>query len=328
MKALKIDAFTIALLAAVAVAFLAPGLGADGGPLQIGLITDIGVALIFFIHGAALSTDQLKTGMTNWRLQAFIHIATFVMFPLAGLALYFGAGGAIDADVRLGFFYLCAISSTISSSVALTGLARGNVPAAVLAATVSGLAGMALTPLLLGLVTITGEVSLPLLPAVTGILIKLFAPFLIGHALGRWLRPVITAHKPIFSWIDRGVIVLIVYGAFCNSAADGLWSQYGPGVLVLVLALAAGLLALAMAGAVLAARALGFSREDEVAALFCGTQKSLANGAPIAKIIFGASPALGMIMLPLMLYHQLQLIVGGMLARRYAGLASAPGAAV
>lgn len=315
---MKIDPFMIGMLVAVGLAFLAPGLGADGGPLQIGLITDIGVALIFFMHGAALSFTQLKTGMTNWRVQLFVHVSTFVMFPLIGAAVYFGADGAIDADVRLGFFYLCALSSTISSSVALTSLARGNVPAAILAATSSGLLGMVLTPLLLGLVTVTGDVSLPLLPAVRGILIQLFIPFAVGHALGFWLRPIIRKHKPVLGWFDRGVIVLIVYGAFCNSAAEGMWSDYGPGVLVLVTLMITVLLAVVLLATTVAARTFGFSREDEVAAVFCGSKKSLANGAPIAKIIFGASPALGMIMLPLMLYHQLQLIVCGVMARRYA----------
>jgi sodium/bile acid cotransporter 7 len=320
---MKLDGFLIAMLAAVSLAFLAPGLGAAHGPLHMALVTDVGIALVFFLHGANLAPSALKAGAANWRLHLFVHASTFVLFPLLGFAVFAGGRGLLGPDVRLGVFYLCALSSTISSSVAMTSLGKGNVPGAVFDATLSGLLGMGLTPILVGWVTATSGHPLPVLPAVWDVVIKLLAPFAAGQAL----RPVVGAwvhrHKPWVTKADRGVIVLIVYAAFSESTAAGLWSHYSPLVILQVLVLVAVLLAIVLTGTTLGARALGFSREDEVAAVFCGSKKSLANGAPIAKILFGASPSLGMIMLPLMLYHQLQLIVCSVLARRYAARAEA-----
>ena len=320
---MKLDPFLIGMLAAVGLAFAAPALGADHGPLHMGLVTDLGVGLVFFLHGAALSPSALKSGAANWRLHVFVHASTYVLFPLLGLAVFFGGGGLLAPEIRLGFFYLCALSSTISSSVAMTSLAKGNVPGAVFDATLSGLLGMVLTPLLLGLVSVAGAGRLPLLPALAGIGLKLLAPFAAGQALRVLIAPWLARHKSLVNRADRGVILLIVYGAFCNSAAGGLWARYGYAVVVEILLLVAALLATVLTATTLASRALGFSRADEVAAVFCGSKKSLANGAPMAKVLFGASPTLGMIVLPLMLYHQLQLIVCGVLARRYAARAEA-----
>lgn len=317
-RVFKLDPFITGMAIAIVLAALAPAIGADGGPLRLNLVTDIGIGLIFFLHGAKLSTKALRAGLANWRLQLLVHASTFMLFPLMGTAIYFGLGGVLGPELALGFFYLCAVCTTISSSVALTAMAGGNVAAAVLAATASGLLGMAVTPLLIGLVSAAGGVDLPLGPAVRNILIQLLLPFIAGHLLAFAVRPVLDRYKPVVSWVDRGVILLIVYSAFCNLFAEGLWRQQAPAALLLTVGLISVLLAVALAAMMLGARAFGFSREDEIAIVFCGSNKSLANGAPIAKILFNGSPALGVIMLPLILYHQLQLIVCAALARRYA----------
>lgn len=321
----RLDPFMVWMGVAIAAAALAPFIGADGGPLRLNIVTDIGIAVVFFLHGAKLSTTALRAGLANWRLQVLVHASTFVLFPLLGAAVYFGLGGVLSPELALGFFYLCAVCTTISSSVAMTAMAGGNVAAAVLAATGSGLLGMALTPLLIGLVSATGGVDLPLGPAIRNIVIQLLVPFIAGHLLAFALRAFLLRHKAIVSWVDRGVIVLIVYGAFCNLFADGLWRQQAPGDLLLTLVLISVLLAIGIGAMILASRAMGFSREDEIAIVFCGSNKSLANGAPIARILFGGSPALGVIMLPLILYHQLQLIVCAVMARRYAARIAADG---
>jgi sodium/bile acid cotransporter 7 len=314
----KIDGFLVAILAAVGLAFAAPGLGADGGPLHLDVVTTIGIGIVFFLHGAALSPEAVKAGAANWRLHLFVQSSTYILFPLIGFAVFLLGRDVLAYEVRLGFFYLCAISSTISSSVAMTALGRGNVPGAIFDATLSGLIGMVLTPFLMSLVIAAGAGHLPLLPAIGAVFVKLLLPFAAGQALRSLIAPAIARNKGWISKVDRGVIVLIVYGAFCNSAVAGLWSRYDPLLIAGVVAMVAALLAIVLTVTTLGARALGFSREDEVAAVFCGSKKSLANGAPIASVLFGSSPAMGMIMLPLLLYHQLQLIVCAVLARRYA----------
>jgi sodium/bile acid cotransporter 7 len=318
----RLDPFFIAMLAAIALAAIAPELGARGGTLHLDLVTQIGVALVFFLHGAALSRAALKMGAANWRLHLLVQSTTFILFPVLGAALYLAARPFAPAEVLLGLFYLCALSSTISSSVAMTAMARGDVAGAVFNATLSGLLGMVLTPTLIGLVT-AGTQAVPWLTSLGDIALKLFVPFALGHLVRPLIGSFIDSRKAFLSNLDRSVIVLIVYGAFCDSILADMWSRYSPGVLIAVFGAVALLLVVALAFTRSAARRLSLSTEQEVAALFCGSQKSLANGAPMAKILFGSHPALAMIMLPLLMYHQLQLIVCFALARRYAARAVA-----
>lgn len=315
---MKVDGFLVAMVAAVALAVAAPWVGASGGPLHLDLVTKFGIALVFFMHGAALAPAALRAGAANWRLHLLVHGSTFILFPALGLAIFVLSGTALAHEVRVGIFYLCALPSTISSSVAMTSLGRGNVPGAIFNATLSGLLGMVLTPLLVALVVGTGAAHLPLLPAILDVAKTLLLPFAIGQLARPWVGGFIVRNKRWTTRLDRSVILLIVYGAFCQSTADGLWRHYDVGTILTIGAIVLLLLAIALTATAAAARLLGFSREDEVAAVFCGSKKSLANGAPIAAILFGQSSALGIILLPLMLYHQAQLFVCSILARRYA----------
>lgn len=322
---MKIDGFLLAMLGAIFLAFVAPELGAPGGPLNMGLVTTLGIGFVFFLHGANLSRDALKAGAANWRIHAAVQGSTFLLFPLIGFAIFFGLPLLLTYEVRLGLFFLCALPSTISSSVAMTSLARGNVPAAVFDASLSGIIGMIVTPMLIATVVAVGGTSFPVLPAILDIALTLLLPFAIGQAMRPLIAAWLVANKRIINLLDRGVIVLIVYSAFCESTASGLWRQYSPWVIAEIALFAAALLALVLWLTAALARAWGFSLPDEVTTVFCGSKKSLANGAPIAKILFAGSPALGMIMLPVILYHQMQLIVCSILARRYAARATTPG---
>ncbi len=318
MSAVKADGFLISMLGAVVLACLFPLAGSSHGPLQLGRVTQLGIGLVFFLHGTELSTSALRAGAANWRLHLFVQLSTYVLFPLLGLLLFFGARQVLSPEVRLGMFFLCALPSTISSSIAMTSIGRGNVAGAVFDATLSGLIGMVLTPVLVGLVSATEMRPLPILPAIEDVTVKLVLPF----AAGQMLRPLL--HAALHRWqrllrhADQGVIVLIVYVAFCDSVLAGIWSHYGPLVLLQILVLASLLLALVLTLTRLGARWLRLSHADEVAAVFCGSKKSLASGAPIAQVLFGGGASLGLLMLPLLVYHQLQLVVCGILARRYA----------
>jgi sodium/bile acid cotransporter 7 len=314
-----IDGFVLVMLSAIGIALLAPEFGASQGPLHLGIVTTLGVALVFFLHGAALTPQKLVAGARNWRLHTFVQSFTYIVFPIVGALLMLSLRNTLPHDLLLGVFFLCALPSTVSSSVAMTSMARGNVPGAIFNATVSGLIGMLVTPLLIGLViSASGTGAMPLGKALTGVALQLLLPFALGQAfrplIGSWLA----RRKPITNKIDRGVIVLIVYSSFCDATAAGLWHQYGWTTIGSVMLISAILLFVILGTTTFVARRFGFSREDEVTAVFCGSKKSLANGIPMAKILFAGHPALGLLVLPLMVYHQLQLIVCSVIAARYA----------
>ncbi|MEL6415257.1 MAG: bile acid:sodium symporter family protein, partial [Pseudomonadota bacterium] len=302
---------------------LLPGLGASDGPLRLGLVTKFGIAFVFFLHGANLAPENLVAGVKNWKVHALIQATTFVMFPILGLAIYFGLAPVLPESSRLGFFFLAALPSTISSSVAMTVLGKGNVPAAVFNATLSGLLGLLLTPVMISIVTATASVQFSLLDAIINIAMTLLAPFVIGQIARPVIKAFLAKNKPVISWIDRSVILLIVFTSFATSTAGGIWSRFTGLEITATLALVLILLGVAFSFTVFTARRLNLSREDEVAAVFCGSTKSLANGAPIAQILFAGSPVLGVILLPLMLYHQLQLVGCALMAQRYAQRAEA-----
>lgn len=315
---MKFDGFILAMLTAVVLAIAAPELGASEGPLRLSVVTGLGISLVFFLHGAALAPQALRAGAANWKLHLLIHCSTFVLFPVLGVAIFAAGTDVLPSEARLGIFFLCALSSTISSSVAMTAVARGNVAGAVFNATLSGLIGMIITPFLVGLMTTGTSTHIPLGPAVLDIALKLLAPFLAGQIARPLIGPAIARRKAWVTKLDRSVIVLIVYNAFCNSILADVWSRYDPLLILGIALVASALVGGVIASITFAARAFRFSREDEAAAVFCGATKSLANGAPIASVLFAGHPALAMILLPLMVYHQLQLIACSMLARRYA----------
>jgi sodium/bile acid cotransporter 7 len=285
--------------------------------LQPELLTKAGVALIFFLHGLTLSFAALRLGAMNWRLHALIQGCTFILFPLIGLGLHAVLAGRAAPELILGIFFLCALPSTVSSSIAMTAAARGNVAGAVFNATLSSLIGIVATPLWVALVMKTTGETRPLLPVILDLVKWLVLPLALGQALRPWIGAWAMRHRPRIALVDRLTILLLVYTSFCDSFQQGVWSRNGLGQLLGVLALSAALFATVLGVTSWLARALGFSREDRIAAIFCGSKKTLASGVPMAKLMFGAHPAMGVILLPIMVYHQLQLIVGGLLAQRW-----------
>jgi sodium/bile acid cotransporter 7 len=316
------DWFLLGMAGAVGLAWLFPGPGGKGGSLHPELVNKLGVALIFFLHGLTLSFQALAAGTRKWRLHLLVQGSTFVLFPLLGLLLLLGAGNRLAADLRTGLFFLCALPSTVSSSVALTAAARGNVAGAVFNATLSSLLGVVLTPLWLSLVLGASGQSLPLGSVVLDLCCWLVLPLVSGQlarpVLGAWA----SAHKAQINVVDRLTILLLVYTSFCDSVLGGVWQS---GAVPLAVSGMASLVLLVVALGLtwLAGRLLGFERADRIAALFCGSKKTLASGVPMARLIFGAAPGLAVILLPIMIYHPLQLLVGGWLAGRLAQVPAA-----
>lgn len=313
----KFDWFMTGMVVVTLLAWLFPGPGATGGWMHPEVLTKSGVALIFFLHGAALSFVALKAGALNWRLHVLVQLSTFLFFPLLGFAVIKVLDGHISAGLSLGFFYLCALPSTVSSSVAFTAAARGNVGGAVFNATLSSLLGVVLTPLWIGAVLQTTGQTIALGPVMLDLLRWLVLPLAFGQLLRPWIGEWLKKHKPRIGGVDRVTILVLVYTSFCESFQRGLWSGHGVGNLVWVVAVSAVIFTLAMLVTNGGARALGFNREDRITAIFCGSKKTLASGVPMAKLIFGAHPAIGLILLPIMVYHQLQLLVCAVLAERW-----------
>jgi sodium/bile acid cotransporter 7 len=309
------ERLTCLLIATIAIATLLPAHG-KGIPI-FGWITNIAVALLFFLHGARLSREAVVAGLTHWRLHLTIFSATFVMFPILGVLLKPVLEPLVTPQFYLGVLFLCCLPSTVQSSIAFTSIARGNVPAAVCSASASSLLGIFLTPLLTGMV-FSGASSAPIsFGAVETIMVQLLLPFVLGQVLRPWVGHWVHKRKALLKWVDQGSILLVVYTAFSEAVNEGLWRNTAVLSLVGLLVCCAVILALAMAGASLMGKAFGFNVPDRITLLFCGSKKSLATGVPMAQVIF-AGQAVGAIVLPLMLFHQIQLMVCAMLAARFA----------
>ncbi|WP_440225469.1 bile acid:sodium symporter family protein [Dokdonella sp. MW10] len=316
-----LDPFTLALVATVVLAAVLPCRGAVAEAFD--LATTAGIALLFFLHGARLSREAIVAGIVHWRLHLAVFASTFVAFPLFGLALKPVAPWLLTPELFTGVLFLCALPSTVQSSIAFTSIARGNVPAAVCSASLSNLLGVFLTPVLVSILLAThGDTGSPL-DAIGKIALQLFAPFVAGHLARPWVGGWVERRRTLLSYTDRGTVLLVVYVAFSASVVEGLWQHVPLPALAAVAGVVIVLLAVALAMTMWGSRALGFSREDEIAIVFCGSKKSLASGVPIAKILFAGHPALGMVLLPVMLFHQVQLMACALLAQRYARRAQA-----
>ena len=309
------DRFTCALLCTVLLASVLPCRGAAAQ--VFGVLTDVAIALLFFLHGAKLSRTAVVAGLTNWRLHLTVLASTFVLFPLLGFLLRPVLSPLVTPDLYLGVLFLCMLPSTVQSSIAFTSIARGNVSAAVCAASASSLLGILITPLLTGLVLQAHGQGAMSWRSVGEIVLQLFVPFVAGQTAQRWIGGWVQRHRPLVGLVDQGSILLVVFTAFSAAVLQGLWKQLPLSVLGGLLIVNAVLLACALLVTRYGSRVLGFDREDEITIVFCGSKKSLASGVPMANVLFPAH-AIGMIVLPLMLFHQMQLMTCAVLARRYA----------
>jgi solute carrier family 10 (sodium/bile acid cotransporter), member 7 len=313
LKMLVPDSFILVLVATVGLASVLPcqGWAADG----FHLLTGLAITLLFFLHGARLPREVVVAGVLHWRLHLTIFACTFLLFPLIGLAIRPLLAGILPPDMVTGVLFLCVLPSTVQSAIALTSLAGGNVAAAMCSASISSLLGMVLTPLLAGgFLKASGHVSAE---GLSMIVMQLLLPFLLGQALHRRIGGWAQKHKKVLGLTDRGAILLMVYTVFSKASLDGVWAAVGPLDFGILAGICLALLGIVLVVSSIAARALGFSREDQIAIMFCGSKKSMVTGVPMANVIF-AGHALGLIILPLMLFHQIQLIVCAMLAGRFA----------
>ena len=309
------DNFTLALVTVVIIASLLPASGQVA--VGFGWLTNIAIALLFFLHGAKLSRESIIAGAGHWRLHLLVFGLTFVAFPLIGLALKPVLSPLIGKDLYMGVLYLCALPATVQSAIAFTSLARGNIPAAICSAAASSLFGIFLTPLLVTLLlNVHGEGS-STVDAIVKISVQLLLPFVAGQIMRRWIGTWVGRNKNWLKFVDQGSILLVVYGAFSEAVNEGIWHKiplWDLGGLVVVCCVLLGLVLLV---STLLGKLFGFTIEDRITILFCGSKKSLATGVPMAQVLFAGS-TIGVLILPLMLFHQIQLMVCAVLAQRYA----------
>lgn len=313
-----IDTFLLLLFLAAALSALVPDLGKSGGVVHLDLYTNYGVSVVFLLYGLTLSWERLRAGMLNWRLHLLVLAGTFVIYPLLVWGAGAAAGSLVGADVKLGFFYIAASPSTISSSVAMTSIARGNVAGAIFNASLSGLVGVFATPLWVNWYLAQTGQALDLGHVIFKIALLVLAPIVIGQLLRPLLATWIARQTLLVKVLDRGTVLVIVLNSFSDSVAEGVWAGHSDSVIALIGALCLVFFFTLMGILRAICRLLGFSRADMIAGVFCGTKKSLASGVPLAKVMFGSSPALGMIILPFVLYHLLQLVAASVIARRWA----------
>ncbi|WP_263143706.1 bile acid:sodium symporter family protein [Pseudomonas sp. RIT-PI-AD] len=315
------DNFTLILVGVVLLASLLPCSGAVA--VGFGWVTNFAIGLLFFLHGAKLSREAIIAGATHWRLHLVIFACTFVLFPLLGLALKPLLSPWVTPELYTGILYLCALPATVQSAIAFTSLARGNIPAAICSASASSLFGIFLTPLLVALLLDAHGQGGSMLDAMLKIVLQLLAPFIAGQLLRRWIGAWVARNKHWLRYVDQGSILLVVYTAFSAAVIEGLWSEVPLPALFALLCSCVLILALALFATTWFARVLGFAKEDEITLVFCGSKKSLASGVPMAQVLF-AGGSIGAVILPLMLFHQIQLMVCAVLAQRYARRAPDP----
>jgi solute carrier family 10 (sodium/bile acid cotransporter), member 7 len=308
-----IDRFLAAILLTVAFAAVMPARGEAAA--AVGWLADAAIVLLFFMHGAKLSPQEALVGARHWRLHVTVFLSTFALFPLLGISARFLAPGFLPGPLWAGVILLTALPSTVQASIVFTSVAGGNVPAAMCSATASSLLGVFLTPLIAGFLLASHGLDISA-RSVLGIMVQLLLPFVAGQLLRPWIGAYLTCHPRALKSVDYGSVLILVYAAFSHGVVDGIWHQIDAGDLFKVAFVDIALLVSVMAILIFASRQLGFSRADEIAIVFCGSKKSLVNGVPIASLLFAGH--VGLLVIPLMLFHQMQLMVCASLARHYA----------
>ena len=312
LKLLALDRFTILLFVMVILASILP---VSGHAAEIfSVITTAAIAVLFFLHGAKLSREAVMQGLTHWKLHGLVFAITFAVFPILGLLAKPILVPVLGQELYWGFLFMCFLPSTVQSSIAFTSVARGNVAAAVCSASFSNIIGMFITPIMVAFF-ILGQTSHGFDPtsSIIQITLLLLVPFILGQILRPYVFPHMQKRPKIVKVFDQGSILMVVYGAFSSAVVAGLWSQISMSTLMLLILACSVLLTLIMLLSLYIPKWLGFNAADQKTIFFCGSKKTLASGVPMAQILFIGQP-IGMIVLPIMIFHQIQLMVCGVIA--------------
>lgn len=318
--ALKVglDWFILAIITMIILASVWSTPGIQKGLFSLKSIAGYGVSLIFFFYGLRLSPQKLREGLSNWRLHSVIQLSTFVLFPVLLLLLkrFFGSNG--NELFWLGAFYVAALPSTVSSSVVMVSIAGGNIPAAIFNASISALIGVFITPLWMGILLATSAQGFDLTDVIIKLIIQVLVPVTLGIILNHRFGAFADKHRKKMRYFDQSVILLIIYTAFCESFAKHMFSEHGVSD-ILILGLCMIALFFFVYGIIsIISKFMHFNREDKITAVFCGSKKSLVHGTVMSKVLFPNAAAAGIILLPLMMYHALQLMAASIIAQSMA----------
>lgn len=315
LKLLALDRFTILLFIMVILASFVPVSGQAAEVFSS--ITTIAIAILFFLHGAKLSREAVVEGLMHWKLHTLVFAFTFALFPIIGLLAKPILVPLLGQELYWGFLFMCFLPSTVQSSIAFTSVAQGNVAGAVCSASFSNIVGMFITPVLVAFF-ILGQSQHGFDPtsSIMQITLLLLVPFILGQILRPWVFPQMKKMPEIVKFFDQGSILMVVYGAFSSAVVAGLWHQVSLTTLLLLIIACSVLLTVVMLLALFVPRWIGFDKADQKTIFFCGSKKTLASGVPMAQILFIGQP-IGMIVLPIMIFHQIQLMVCGIVANMW-----------
>ncbi|MEO6153339.1 MAG: bile acid:sodium symporter family protein [Croceibacterium sp.] len=309
------DPFLLGLIGVVVLASLVPVRGEVAGVTTV--LASVGIGLLFFLNGAKLSRRAILQGIGNWRLHALTLGSTYLLFPAIGLTLAWLGRGWINPLLLSGLLFLTLLPSTVQSSIAFTAMAGGNVAAAICSASLSNLAGIFVTPLLAGVFMHVGSHAVgSSAHSLQSIALQLLAPFLAGHLLRPVIGGFVDRNHKLLMPVDRGLILLVVFSAFSAAVVNGIWTRVGWLDMAELVGLSGLILAIVIGVNATVSRLFGFRRDETIVLMFCGSKKSLVSGVPMAGILFPPAQV-GLIILPLMIFHQLQLFVSAALAARF-----------
>lgn len=315
---LKIDKFVLSLIAVIGVAYIFPQWGSQDSSVPIDTMATVGISVIFFFYGLKLSPNKLRAGLKNWKLHALVQIATFLIIPILVLLFHPFLQSKEQELIWLAFFFLAVLPSTVSSSVVMVSMAKGNIPAAIFNASISGIIGIVITPLWMGLFIGGTQTDFDFTDIYIKLVLQIILPVVIGLLLQRFLGTWAQRHNSKLTLFDKSIILLIIYKSFAESFSENIFSSVSVWDLLVIgiAALVLFLMAYSITG--LVSKKLRFNREDQITAQFCGTKKSLVHGTVFSKILFGNMASIGIILLPLMIYHALQILILSVVATRMA----------
>jgi len=306
---LKLDSFVVAIIISIIIAYFFPQLGASSSPVNLDRISSIGISLIFFFYGLSLDNAAIKNGLKNWKLHLTVQSSTFLIFPLVVMIFYPLIKDTSYQLLWLSFLFMAALPSTVSSSVVMVSMARGNLPAAIFNASISGIIGILITPLWLMPFAQQSDIEFDF----TGIYLQLFTEIILPLALGLLLRKFLAnwagRHKTTLDKFDKFIILLIIYKSFVHSFEENIFSAMSLWDLLLigVLVLALFFFIYHLTGWI--GRLFKFNHADQITNQYCGTKKSLVHGAVFSEALFGQTNIVGILLLPLMIYHAFQIFI-------------------
>ncbi|SMC70442.1 bile acid:sodium symporter family protein [Moheibacter sediminis] len=316
---MKFDKFVLAIIVTIIIAYFFPQFGAEDSVLPLNLIASVGISLIFFFYGLKLSKEKIKSGLSNWKLHLLIQLSTFALFPLLIIAFYpYSTTNDHIHTIWLGFLFLGALPSTVSSSVVMVSMAKGNMPAAIFNASISGIIGILITPLWIGLFVHQTNHDFDYSAIYIKLLLEIAAPLTLGILLQKFGHQLAIKYAKELSLFDKSIILIIIYKSFAESFIENIfssleWKDLG---IILVMVLILFLVVYLLIARI--SRFLKFSQEDTITAQFCGTKKSLVHGTVFSKILFQGTTSIGIILLPLMIFHAVQILIISLIATKLA----------